>query len=544
MQKTRPWLIAAIMALLVLLVACGTGSRETGGRDVGTPAAQATGTRGSGSPAATQVRRGGTLTVALDGNPKTFDPMLANDQVSMPVVNNTFESLYKYDESLTPVPWLAERVEQPDNVTYVFHLRRDVTFHDGTPMDAEAVRFSIDRVRGNKASPRARDGQEIVESVVVDPYTYKIVLREPFAPFPSRLAGGLGAIVSPTAVQAMGDEAFGLNPVGTGPFRFGEWKSDSSVRVERFDSYWRQGTDGRPLPYLDRVEWQIIAEPANRLLALQSGSVDVVEAGRLRDQDLGIVKKDGSLTFKQQAGFSFLGLYLTINKPPFDNKALRQAVAYAIDRDEIVEAIYAGNREPAYGPIPPTLKWATDPEYKPYAYDPRKAKDLLAAAGRPDGFEFEYWIAAGDSQTQQLAELLQAQLARVGIKMKIESADPNGVIIPKLQKGESNAYQLGLSGNVDPDLAVSGSFQKKGGTNFFPYENDRVDQLIRQARQTSDPTVRAPLYREIVGLVMEDSPYIFTTYGVDRYVGAKNVLGWHVGQKAVSGYAEYWKSGE
>lgn len=529
--------VGALFALAVLLTACGSGATDRQAGETA-PAGGAAATQQAG-----QARRGGTLVVALDNNPKNFDPMLTNDVASNAVVANVVEGLYKYDQDLKPVPWLAERVEQPDDRTYVFHLRRGVKFHDGTEMDAEAVRFSIDRIRENKTSPRFRDGQDIAESVVLDQYTYKIVLKDAFAPFPTRLTGGLGAIVSPAAVRAMGDEKFTLNPVGTGPFKFGEWKSDNYVRVEKWGGYWRPGADERPVPYLDAVEWRIITEPSARLTALQAGDVQVIEGGRMRDADLALVKKDSGLVYKQQPGFSYKGMYLTINKPPFDNKALRQAVAYAIDREEIVRAVYDGNRAPAYGPMPTPLAWATDENFKPYGHDPQKAKQKLAEGGSPTGFEFEYWIAAGDSQEQALAELIQVQLSRVGIKMTIQSADANGVLVPKLQKGETNAYQIGISGGLDPDEWVSGAYRKGGGFNFFPYDNPRVEELILQGRRTTNLDQRATTYKEIVRLVLEESPYIFTNFGVDRFVGSTRVQGWTIGPALTAGYANYWLKG-
>ena len=520
--------ILAASAVLGLLVAgCGKSASGGGGNSGG----------GAGGSSGGKVSRGGTLLVAMDQNPKDFDPMVAGDTYSDAVVSNVVEGLYDYDEQLKPVSWLAESVDVPDNLTYVFHMRKGIKFQDGTEMDADAVKFSVDRVRSNPKSPGYSDGKPIAETIVVDKYTFKLTLSEPFAPLPSRLTGRLGGIVSPAAVKAMGDDGFNQHPVGTGPFRFGEFKSDSYVRVERFDGYWRQGVDGKPLPYLDRIEWRVITEPAARLTALQAGDVYI---SSIRDQDAPIVKKDTSLNYAQQAGRSYGGVMLTIDKPPFDNKALRQALQFAVDRKEIISAVYEGNREAANGMIPPVLNWAVDPAYQPYTYDPAKARAKLVEGGRPNGFEFTIWGASGNSITQQLLELVQAQLAKVGIKMNIELADFNGVVVPKWKSRESNAYSIGITGGVDPDQFVANAFLAGDAFNFFPYDNPQVNDLIKQGRATPDLESRAKIYKQMVPIIMDDSPYIFLTYGIDRFVGNKKVQGWFLGTKATSGYSEFW----
>ncbi|MGE0539166.1 MAG: ABC transporter substrate-binding protein [Dehalococcoidia bacterium] len=541
MLDQRKWLIAIVLAMAAIVAACGGGDddEDTAGTQA-TPGA-------SGQAAATQtsnIKRGGTLVAALGNNPKTFDPMLSNDVASSAVQVSIIEGLYKYDKDFKPVPWLAEKVDiSPDNMEYTFHMRQGVMFHDGTEMDAEAVKFSMERVKNNPASVRNADAKTITEIAVLDKYTVKVSLSEPFAPFPSRLTGGLGAVVSPKAVQEMGDEKFGLSPVGTGPFKFDNWQNDVSVQVEKFDNYWKDGADGKKLPYLDGVEWRIITEPAGRLTAIQAGDVDIfADNTRPRDADLSTIKADSNLKLDIGPGLGWSGLWLTINKPPFDNKALRQAVAYAIDRQEINTAIYEGQRTIANGPIPVPLSWAVDPNFKfyPEKADLAKAKEKLAEGGKPNGFEFEYWISAGDQLGQSLAELIQSQLAKVGITMNVQAADFNGVVIPKLMKQESNAYQLGLTGGVDPDQHVGNAFATGAGFNFFPYSVPRVDELVKQGKAVSDIEQRATVYKELAKIIVEDAPYIWHTYSNDYVVANKKVQGTYLGQKATAGYSEFW----
>jgi ABC-type transport system substrate-binding protein len=539
--RRRTAVMLGLVGIALLAAACGGGggAGSGGGQQPGLSAGQQAGQQQAPTVAADQIRRGGTLIVAMDANPENFDPMISFDSYSGAVVDAVTEGLYKYNERIEPVPWLAERVDRPDEVTYVFHIRRGVKFHDGTDLDAEAVRFSIERARNNQKSPGFRDGQQIAELTVTDPMTLRMVLKEPNAAFPSRLTGRLAGVVSPTAVRAMGDDRFALNPVGTGPFRFGEFKTDSLVRVTKFDNYWRMGADGRPLPYLDAVEWRIISEPASRLTALQAGDVHIAS---VRDQDMTIVRGDQNLVWGQAPGFSFAGFSLNIAAPPFDNKALRQAVAYAIDRDEIIKAIFEGNREFGNGPLPVPMAWAVDPNYKPYTYDPAKARQKLAEGGRPNGFEFVHWYGTGSSTGQQLVELIQAQLARVGITMRVEAGDFNGVVTKRWENREGNSFGVSWSTGIDPDQIMSGLFTPGGAGNYFPYDNPRVTELVLAARRSASLEDRGRAYKEAVPLIMEDSPYIFLTYGISRFTGNKRVQGWSIGPRATSSYSEYWLS--
>jgi peptide/nickel transport system substrate-binding protein len=463
------------------------------------------------------------------------------DTFSGYIVSNVFDTLIAYDEKLEPQPWLAERYEiAPDNVTYTFYLRKGIKFHDGTEMDAEAVKFSVDRVRDFPSGPSASEAKEIVDTQAVEKYTFKMVLKEPNAPFLVNMAGRIGMVVSPKAVREMGDEKFGLNPVGTGPFKFGEWQNDNYVRVNKNPDYWVMGADGKPVPYVDRVEMRVITESSSRLTALQAGDVHFMLA--ISDPDLNIIKRDSNIVWQQQPGLGWSSFLLTVTKPPFDNKSLRQAVSYAIDRKEIIDTIYEGNREVGNGPIPPPHAWALDPSYRPYPEraDLNKAKAALAAGGRPNGFEFTMWAASGDSITQRLMELMAAQLAKAGITMKIEFADFNGVVIPKARAQEPGAFGISFSCGVDPDPCVDRRFRTGSSFNYMGYTNPKVDELILAARRTNNREERAKLYKDVVPLIMDDAPAVIFAYSVSRFVGQKKVQGWKVGTTTDPGFAMYW----
>ncbi len=541
MRNRTWWLIpavaAAALAVAIFAAACGDDSTSTSATK---DTSQAAGSASAAATKAPAVKRGGTLIGTFEVNPKIFDPMVQNDLYSGQVVAQVFETLIRYDKDVAPQGWLAEKWDQPDDTTYVFHLRKGVKFHDGTDMDAEAVKFSLDRVRAFKTGPAYQDSTYITDTIVVDPLTIKVLIKEPFAPFINSLSGRLGTIVSPAAVKSMGDDKFGLNPVGTGPFVFKEFKSDNYVRFSKNPNYWRMGVDGKPLPYLDAVELRVMTESTSRLTALQAGDVQVTT---VNDADyLAVVKKDPNLQSDQVPGFSWGSFMITNSKPPFDNKALRQAVAFAIDRDEIIKAIFEGNRVYGNGPIPPPHAWALDPTYKPYTLDLAKAKAKLAEGGQPNGFEFTGYFAAGDSVTQRLAELVQAQLAKANIKMKIEYGDFNGLVVAKARAQDPGLFGISFNCSTDPDPCVAGWFLSDGGFNFFKYNNPDVDALIKQGRGTTDREKRATIYKAVVKLIMDDSPTIFYSYGVNRFVGTKNVQGWTIpnAPALVAGYSDYW----
>jgi ABC-type transport system substrate-binding protein len=547
MLKSRWWAIAGVLALAMVVAACGGSDddKDEGAAESGSLGA-ITGTATAVPQTTKPVKRGGTLIVAMDVNPKNgeFDPMKAGDTYTSAVTSAVTEGLMWIDEQIKPQCRLCERYEiSSDGLTYTFHLRQGVKFHDGTEMDAQAVKFSVDRVRDekNKQYPGFNDSKAIVDTRAVDKYTFQIVLNEVNSPFLTKLTGRLGGVVSPTAIQTMGDDKFGTAPVGTGPFKFKEFRNDQMVRVEKFEGYWRKAPDGQPLPYLDAVEWRIIPEPTTRLTALQTGDVHIAA---IRDQDAKIVKEDKNLEYAQQAGFGLTTFSYNLSVPPFDNKALRQAVMFALDREEIIQAVYEGNRVVGNGFVPLTMKWAIDENFKPYPSkaDPEKAKQKLAEGGKPAGFEFTAYFGSGSSQVQQLVELMAAQLAKVGIKMNIQLADFNGVVVPKWQKQEPDGHVYGISWStgVDPDGLLTNVFTQGGSFNFSKYSNPRVTELVAAARKTSNFDERGSHYKEAMKLIMDDLPWPVIVYGIERHTASKKVQGWYLGTKATTSYSEYW----
>ena len=476
-----------------------------------------------------------------------FDPMIYSDVYSGYVGSHVYDGLVKYDENLKPVPWLADSWDiSPDGKTYTFHLHKGVKFHDGTDFNAQAMKFSMDRIRGNKASIGYSDcGDNIVlNTEAVDDLTFRLTLADPYAPFLTKLISRCGYAVSPAAVQKLGDDEFGLHPVGTGPFKFLEWKKDDHFTVVKNENYWRMGADGKPLPYLDKVNWRVMTDSNGRLQALLNQEIDILLDAA--EKDVATIKSSPDLAVAQTPWFGYTGFVLNVSKPPFNNKALAQALAYATDRDEFIRVIQEGLRPRAdYGTIPPTLSWAVDQSYVPYKYDLAKAKQLLAEAGYPNGgFSFTLLADTSDPESQRQVELLQSQYKKVGIDMKIEAAPFNDVLLPRTKKGDFEASRTTVTGGIDPDTWIYSTFHTDGNLNRSHFSDPQIDKLGEDGRKEQDLNKRGEIYKQAEKLIMDRSPWIMISYSVDRFTGRKVVQGWYVGQKATAGYSEYWKTAD
>jgi len=542
------------VALSLAAIACGGGNAAHNAGNTAAPAAGSAvassgtaGAKASVSPSAAKIRRGGTLTVVSDTDARGFDPMVRSDTYGGYLSDQVFEGLVRYGEDLVAAPALADSWDvSPDGKTYTFHLHKGVKFHDGTDYNAEAQKFSMDRIRTNKASIGYADcGDNIVLSTeAVDELTFRLTLNEPFTPFLTKLTGRCGAAVSLAAVKSKGDDEFGLHPIGTGAFKFFEWKKDDHFTVVKNENYWRMGADGKPLPYLDKVVFRVITDRSAGTQALITGDVDQLKV--VNDKDVETIKGNKDLVFAQKPGFGWGTYVVNVSKPPFNNKALAQALAYATDRDEYIRVILKDLRPKAEnGPIPPALGWAVDPSYKPYTYDPAQAKAKLAEGGFPNGgFSFTMLADTADPVTQQGLELLQAQYKRVGIDMKIESGSFNDVVLPRAKTGDFEAARTTVVGGIDPDTWVFNCFGSTGSLNRSHFSDPALDKLAQAGRTEGDMNKRAAIYKEAVPIIMDRSPWIMIYYDVDRFIGRKVIQNYAVGTTSPATYMEYWKSAD
>jgi ABC-type transport system substrate-binding protein len=516
--------LTGLVLLLVMVVVSGCAPPAT-------PAPEPTPTEAAPPPEATPTtevvatptpeeavpQQGGTLVISLGTDVPIFDSIYASGIPNLGIIHLVSQGLTRVnptggDPKVLPV--LAESWEQSaDGETWTFHLREGVMFHDGTPFNAEAVRFNImDRMLNPDAGALAASAFNMIESVeVVDEYTVNIHTDGPFAGLPAQLAYSPMAMNSPTQVQALGNEDYHTAPMGTGPFKFVHHIKGQEVLVEANEDYW----DGAP--YLDAIAMRPIPETAARLLALEAGESHVIynvpprDAQRyMDDPSLGI----DVLTPPQQRTI-FVGMN---NKwGPFQDERVRQALNYAVDKEAIIDNILLGLTQPMDSPLPPAS--ACYQSTMTYEYDPDKARDLLEEAGYGDGFEATLHYGAGrfllDSE---VVEAVQSYLADVGVDVEVIPLEWAAFQATWKKPFEENEIQMFFVGwgnpTVDPDLGtytyVEASWPP--GLNAMFYSNPDLEELIPAQRAAVDPDDRCEIVDEIQQIIMEDAPSIFMYY--------------------------------
>ncbi|NLW38558.1 MAG: ABC transporter substrate-binding protein [Peptococcaceae bacterium] len=459
----------------------------------------------------------------------TLDPAWAQDEESCKVISNIFEGLVRFKAGSTEVePCLAESWKvSSDNMVWTFYLRKDVKFHDGTPFNAEAVRFSLER------QMLSQDGSSLnyasftfgmVEQIkVIDPYTVSFILKYPYAPFLNNLAMAASApIVSPTAATALGD-AFSENPVGTGPYRFVRWDKGKRIILKANSDYW-----GGP-PECSTLVFKVVKNSRLRSLLIRFGLADITDG--ITAADARYLEQKGCRVLRSNGlDLSYLGFYN--DKEPFNNPALRRAVSLAIDRKQLTEKLYRGNAVEAGGPLPPGVL-GYDPESRPLPYDPAGSREILASQNLAGGLKITiitytnqrpYNPAGG----QKLAEAIQADLAAVGIETEIK-AYPWHEYKEALLKEEGNAFLYGwISDNGDPDnflYTLLSSAQIESGLNTARYRNREVDLLLARAQQSADLALREQLYREATKIIIQDAPWVCLNHSLRLTAVAPGIEG-------------------
>lgn len=457
------------------------------------------------------------LIVGQIAEPKSLDPHAVTAVNDFRILMNVYDGLVRYrDGTLEVEPALAESWDvSEDGTTYTFKLREGVSFHDGTPLDAEAVKYNFDRMLDEEHPehdtgpfPLAFFFSTVDEVTAVDDLTVEFKLSEPYAPFLSNLAYPTGLIVSPAAVKEH-EADFGRNPSGTGPFKFAEWESNAKVVVTRNEDYW----DGAPS--LEAVVFRPITDANTRVAEMLSGGIDLMV--EVPPDNLSQFADDQNFAVYEQAGPHLWFLILNMKEPPFDEKAARQAVNYAIDKQALVENVLQGTAEIAAGPTPPAFAWAYNEELEPYPHDLDRARELLQEAGY-DGEEVIFYVTEGGSgmlDPVAMGTAIQADLAEVGMNVTIETYEWNtflSQVNPGLE-GKADMAEMAWMTN-DPDTLPyltlrTEAFPDEGGFNSGYYSNPEVDTILEQARRSTEQEERAALYKQMQEIVHEDAPWAF-----------------------------------
>ncbi len=454
-----------------------------------------------------QPKYGGTLVAGMQTDPVGLDPHITNATSTRNMLENVYDTLVMFDSSLQIVPGLAESWEvSDDGLTWTFHLRQGVTFHDGDPLKASDVVFSINRIKDPAvASPRADDFAVVSDIQAPDDSTVVMTLSEPFSPLLSKLAASLNVIVSEDVVKANGDLQNVV--VGTGPFRFVEYVPQTRLVLERNPDYWGADADGNQLPYLDGIVFQFYPDPTARTTAIQTGNADFIEYVPAADVEL--LRADPNVEVVGGLSANFRSIYFNVERPPFDDVNVRRAIAYAIDEQAIVDlALFGTGGVPATGTTIPASNYygITDSPY--VGRDLEAARAALAASAYPDGFEFDLYVTSTYDFLRTPAEVIQANLADIGITANIVAEDWS-IYLPKALDGDFAATILGESGQSDPDDFLFNVFYTDNGGNLGNFSDAELDALLEQGRRVADQEERREIYRQAQERILDLVPHVF-----------------------------------
>lgn len=481
--------------------------------------------------------------VLIEGRPSdcvTLDPTNAADNASWRVARQMYECLVGFKPgSFDPAPSLATSwMTSPDGKTWTFTLRKGVKFHDGTDFNADAVVFNIERwwdsshpyhtgkfpnVPSFFGGFKGSENSIIKDVKAIDNSHVQIELNKVFPAFLAFLGDPTTSIISPDAIKKYGDK-IGQNPVGTGPFVFQEWKHNDNIALVKNPKYWQSG-----LPKLDKLLFKVIPDNSARLIALQSGEIDFMAT--LNPSDLEAVTGNSDLQLISRPPINCAFFFLNTSKPPFDNVKVRQAINMAVNRQGIIDAFYNGKGIPAKSALSPS-SWAYNAEMKPYEYNLDAAKKLLAEAGYPDGLTFELSIRPEARpylpQPTKVAESIQADLAKIGVKVKILSFE-GATYAQKVYNADHQMTAWGTGGNdPDPGPLLINYFSTLYTTppkakNSSLYMNDKVTDLLVKGQNTVDMTERARLFQEAQQIIRDDAPIVPLIHSSSLMAAAKFV---------------------
>lgn len=461
---------------------------------------------------------GDAIVTASISDARTLVPILASDSASGDIVGLIFNGLVKYDKDINLTGDLAESWEiEEGGLVIIFHLRKNVFWHDGHRFSADDVEFTYKKLIDPKVpTPYGGDFERVKSLEIIDDYTVKVTYKEPFAPGLS----SWGMPIMPKHLlenQDLTHTAFQRHPTGTGPYRFSKWRAQEKIELESNHKYFEKR------PYIDRYIWRVIPDESTIFLELQTLGIDSTGLTPLQ-----YTRQTNSRFFQKYyrkfltPSFTYVYLAYNLHNPKFSDKRVRLALNYAVDKDEIIKIVLLGLGKPATGPFIPD-SWAYNNFVKPAAFDPKKARLLLSEAGwsdynkdgwlEKDGKVFEFTIATnqGNGERIKTAEIIQRRLKDIGIKVKIRVVEWSVFLTEYINKRNFETVLLGWSIPREPDIfdIWHSSKTREGEFNFIGYKNEEVDRLLVEARRIFDTDKRKIFYHRIHEILYDEQPYMF-----------------------------------
>ncbi|WP_087972419.1 ABC transporter substrate-binding protein [Oceanobacillus rekensis] len=467
-------LLFLLIATLLIVVGC-SGNEEVSNTE---ETAVNSDTVEEGTPV-----QGGEAVFAYNTDLSNYDPIKGSAGSDHTLLWPVYETLIKFTSELEPEPGLAESWEFTDNTTLLLNLREGVTFHDGTPFNAEAVKFNIERI--NSGESNISDLENIEKVEIIDEHTVELIFSQPDSSILLALSDRGGMMASPTAVEEYGED-YSLNPTGAGPFKMVNHIPNGEIVFEAFEEYWQEGQ-----PYLDKMTVKIMAEENTRINALKSGEVDL--AYYLSPTNVQSLESDPNIVLKQVVPVKFRMLYINTEYEHVNNKAVRQAILHGIDREAIVQAINFGKGEAAYQPFPADY-WASDSELT-IEYNPEKAKELLKEAGLENvSITMNHYTTAYE---QRIAEAIKSQLSEIGIEVNLQSMELSAAVSNYFSEKEVPVFLSSWTGRPDPQMTINYLFASDSFYNVGGHSTEEIESLISQAASNYNQEERAELYKKI-----------------------------------------------
>lgn len=496
----------------------------------------------SGTASAQEPKSGGTLIVGLDSEADFLDNQAAGGWVTWRVNKNMFDALFTEDLTVADkavpeiIPELVDSYEvSDDGLVWTLKIREGVKFHDGTELDADAVKWNIDRMWNEDAEQfsakangcTAFSWQTLESMEVTDSHTIKLIMSKPYGEFLGKqVDGGCGnvSLMSPSNWEKWGNENVGEHPVGTGPFKFVERVRGEKIVMERFDDYWGAESDDERFhaPHVDRLIFVPYTDAASRVAALESGEIDI--AMSLPPDSVRRLEDEG-FTVEQGPSPHVIYFNLNMKEPCLDDANYRKAIQYAINREGIAEELLRGTAQPAYGFVVPGNA-SFDPDYKPYPYDPEKAKALLAESSCPDGGPGMTWLiptgGSGNITPVPIAEWVQRNLLEAGFNVELETYEWQTYLSFwwRGMKEDQSAYWMswGMTTPIWVEVPTHSKWFAPNGSNVGWYSNPDVDATLDQALVEMDDEARYALYKKAHDMVMEDAAIVPIVHDSTPYV--------------------------